>query len=277
MMLTQLILILACCSPQQWEYAWDWAVATTTPAVEQSTVVKTVRYETRQVTKYRMVRVKRCINGRCYYTLERRPYMVTEQVPVEQSPIPVSEAEEYATPRDVAVRILNYLRIQPNETFLDVGSGDGRICIAAAQRYGCRAIGIEHDHNRIALARANAERAGVSDLVTFIEGDFNTIDWPQADVGYAYLFPDDLKPIRDKLLRLDRFATFAHKVPNLEMHNVQNEFYVWDFDKVFAWWGGGPYYGRKCSLTNCSMCASIIANINEQKSHRLEALQNRSQ
>lgn len=232
-----------------------------------------ITYKSVTQTGYREVRVKHC-NGRlCWYTTELRPYTYTVRVPTESTySVPRSEADEYATPRNVVDRILAYLRIKPNEIFIDIGSGDGRICIEASKRYGCKSIGIELDPKRINLARANAEQAGVSHLVTFIEGDFTKVAWPYADVGYVYLFPEDLAKIKTNLLALDRFASFAHAVPDLNMHHPQDDFYVWDYDRVFTLWGGVPKYGRQCTRYNCSMCNTIESQIQQQKYYRKLAL-----
>jgi hypothetical protein len=137
----------------------------------------------------------------------------------------------------------------------------------AAMKYGCKCIGIEQDAERIEVAKQKAEEAGVLDKITFINANIDEIKFPHFDVAYAYLFPEDLKEIRNKLLGGDRFASFAHQVPNLPMYN-NGDFYIWDRDKAFSWYEGRAYTGRICSRNNCSMCASIVNGIKEQKSHR---------
>jgi cyclopropane fatty-acyl-phospholipid synthase-like methyltransferase len=61
--------------------------------------------------------------------------------------------------------------VTKNDVVYDLGCGDGKIVIAAAQQYGARGVGIDIDPRRIAEANANAEKAGVTDRVTFILGD----------------------------------------------------------------------------------------------------------
>lgn len=225
------------------------------------------QYTTRQVTKYRSVRVKHCDGRRCWYTTEQRPYIVTERVPVAES----QPATDYATPPEIGNRILTHLNPRRDEIFLDVGSGDGRFVIEAACRFGCRAIGIELDPGRIAIARAAAERRGVSHLVTFIEGDFTKVDWPKADVGYAYLFPEDLQAVKDRLLKLNRFATFAHEVPGVAMQQ-HGDFYSWRAPQVsvaknsqpVAWYNGRAYTHPVCNKSNCSMCNWIRSQLASQ-------------
>jgi SAM-dependent methyltransferase len=185
----------------------------------------------------------------------------------------VQTADQYATPQASIDRMLSVLNPQPHETFLDVGSGDGRAVITAAKNYGCYAIGIEIDPDRIQLAYANAEEAGVANQVEFIQGDFKQIEWPQADVGFVYLFPEDLYDIRNRLLGLDRFASYVHQVPNLPMYSKDNgDFYLWDYNDVFTVWNGRTYQGPPCSKPGCTMCNSIRASIAEQKSHHLGVL-----
>lgn len=69
----------------------------------------------------------------------------------------------------------------------DLGSGDGRIVILAAQKYGARAVGIEMDPTLVALAREIARESGVAERVTFVEGDLFTTDISKATVVTLYL------------------------------------------------------------------------------------------
>lgn len=164
---------------------------------------------------------------------------------------------------------MSALNPKPHETFLDPGCGNGKAVILAALKYGCTGIGIESDPERIKEAIAYAEEAGVSDKVTFIEGDFNTMKWPDADVGYVYLFEENLADIRNKLLSLNRFASYSHQVPNLPMYSRNNsEFYTWDYNKAFAWWDGVAYTQRPKRGCNCPMCNSVVRALNEQRSHQ---------
>lgn len=197
-----------------------------------------------------------------------RTMTVSEPPPfVPREDISDEPTSAYATPPDIVERIVNNLPLNQNKTFLDVGSGDGRMVIAAALRYGCRAIGIEQDPNRIALARENASRAGVSDRVTFIQGDFSKLSWPQADVVYAYLFPEDLSVIRSKLIKSNYVVSFAHKVPNLSMTNHNDgEFYSWKPEPsvVGVMYHGHFYTHPVCNLRNCPMCNAIRAGLRAQ-------------
>src|SRR5689334_16821697 len=85
----------------------------------------------------------------------------------------------------------------PNDVVYDLGCGDGRIVITAAQKYGARAVGVDIDPQRISEATANAKAARVTDKVKFIEGDLFETDISEASVVTLYLLTrlnEKLKP-----------------------------------------------------------------------------------
>jgi hypothetical protein len=87
-----------------------------------------------------------------------------------------------------------------NKDYLvDLGSGDGRIVIAAAKR-GIRAMGVEYNPDMVALSKANALKEGVSDKATFVNGDIFETDFSQATVITMYLLPDLNMRLRPKIL-----------------------------------------------------------------------------
>jgi len=75
------------------------------------------------------------------------------------------------TPDAMVTKMLEAAKTTRFDTVYDLGAGEGRIPIAAARQFGARAIGIEYDGKLAALAKRNAERAGVADKVTIIQGD----------------------------------------------------------------------------------------------------------
>lgn len=91
------------------------------------------------------------------------------------------------TPQDVADRMLRMARVTKNDVLCDLGCGDGRILVTAAKRYGCRAIGYDLDPLRVAEARENAERHGVSHLVTVERKDVLTVDLKGVSVVTIYM------------------------------------------------------------------------------------------
>jgi ubiquinone/menaquinone biosynthesis C-methylase UbiE len=104
------------------------------------------------------------------------------------------------TPEKVVERMLEIANVGPNDLVYDLGSGDGRILIAAAKKHGARGVGIDIDPDRIREARANARSAGVSDRVEFREGDLFKTDLSQASVVTLYLLSSVNLQLRPKLL-----------------------------------------------------------------------------
>jgi SAM-dependent methyltransferase len=105
------------------------------------------------------------------------------------------------TPPDVVDAMLALARVTRDDVVYDLGSGDGRIVIAAARRYGARGVGIELQPTLVAEARANAVTAGVDDRVTILEADVFATDLSRATVVTLYLLPSINERLRPKLLR----------------------------------------------------------------------------
>jgi len=106
------------------------------------------------------------------------------------------------TPDALVTRMLEAAKVTDKDLVVDLGAGDGRIPIAAAKDFGARAIGIEYDRDLAALAKRNAERAGVADKVTIIQGDIFREDFSKATVVTLYLLPDLNFQLRSTLLRM---------------------------------------------------------------------------
>jgi len=100
-------------------------------------------------------------------------------VAVHSQSIPPASSTLYV-PDDVAERMLELAGVTKNDVVYDLGCGDGRIVIAAAKKYGAKAVGVDSDPDRIAQANKNAQKEGVSNLVQFVQQD--TIDFSQATV-----------------------------------------------------------------------------------------------
>ena len=105
------------------------------------------------------------------------------------------------TPNDVVDRMLALADVTANDVVYDLGSGDGRIVIAAAQQFGARGVGIDIDPQRIAESNANAERAGVRHLVEFVEMDVMEADVSEATVVTLYLLSSSNARLRPILTR----------------------------------------------------------------------------
>jgi SAM-dependent methyltransferase len=104
------------------------------------------------------------------------------------------------TPPEVVDEMLRHARVRKGDVLYDLGSGDGRIAIAAAKAYGIRATGIDIDPDRIAEARENARKAGVEGRVTFRREDLFKADFRDATVVTLYLLPELNVRLRPRLL-----------------------------------------------------------------------------
>jgi len=103
------------------------------------------------------------------------------------------------TPHDVVERMLQMAKVGPGDVLYDLGSGDGRIPIAAAKKFGIRAVGIDIDPQRIKEANANANKAGVTKLVSFRQEDLFKADFRNATVVTLYLLPELNEKLRPRL------------------------------------------------------------------------------
>jgi Mycolic acid cyclopropane synthetase len=93
------------------------------------------------------------------------------------------------TPHEVVERMLELAEIKPGDILYDLGSGDGRIVIAAASKYGIKAIGFELDPSLVKKSRDNIQRAGLEALAEIHEQDIRTVDLSAASVLTLYLYP----------------------------------------------------------------------------------------
>lgn len=116
-------------------------------------------------------------------------------------PIRKPDVIYYSTPAETVDEMLRMARIKKGDVLYDLGSGDGRIPISAAQRYGIRAVGIEIDPKLILEAEENARRANVSSLVNFRNDDMFRTNLREATVVTLYLSEKLNVLLRPKLLR----------------------------------------------------------------------------
>ena len=128
---------------------------------------------------------------------------ITAAVPaVEISPEPTAGARQLdvpyvPTPDQVVEEMLAMAQVKGSDILYDLGSGDGRIPITAAKKFGTRGVGIDLNPVRVEEAKANAAKAGVTDKVRFMEGDIFKADFSEATVVTLYLLPNvnlKLKP-----------------------------------------------------------------------------------
>ncbi|MCX7603996.1 MAG: class I SAM-dependent methyltransferase [Bryobacteraceae bacterium] len=105
------------------------------------------------------------------------------------------------TPYPIVEAMLKLGNIRPSDFVIDLGCGDGRIVVMAAEKFGARGIGYDLNPQRIAEAKENAKKAGVEDRVQFIEKNLFDADISKATLVTLYLLPDVNLRLRPKLLR----------------------------------------------------------------------------
>jgi protein-L-isoaspartate O-methyltransferase len=118
------------------------------------------------------------------------------------SPVPF-----ITTPDDVVYRMLQLAETSADDVVMDLGSGDGRIVIAAAQKFGARGVGIELDGALVQKSRDSARRAGVADRVSFLQGDVLASDISAASVVTVYLLPGLINRLQPRFLERLRPGT----------------------------------------------------------------------
>jgi SAM-dependent methyltransferase len=117
------------------------------------------------------------------------------------APHPGADAPFLVTPPEVVDRMLALARVGPADVVYDLGSGDGRLVIAAARDYRARGVGIEIDPKLVAQSRELARRAGVETRATFLEQDLFHADLSAATVVTIYLTREVNLRLRPKLER----------------------------------------------------------------------------
>jgi precorrin-6B methylase 2 len=105
------------------------------------------------------------------------------------------------TPPELVSQMLDMAGVTPQDFVVDLGSGDGRIVIAAAKR-GARALGVEYDGPLVELSRRTAEREHVSDKATFVQADLFETDFSQATVLTMFLLSDIMVKLRPTILNM---------------------------------------------------------------------------
>jgi hypothetical protein len=105
------------------------------------------------------------------------------------------------SPESTVEKMLDVAKVTPSDFVVDLGSGDGRNVIAAARR-GARALGVEYNQDMVELSKKNAEKAGVGDRATFIQGDMYEAEFSKATVLALFLLPTNLLKLRDKFAAL---------------------------------------------------------------------------
>lgn len=138
------------------------------------------------------------------------------------------------TPATLVQALLRAAHVTAGDRLVDLGSGDGRIPIAAARDFGADARGIEYDPMLVAIARRNAAKAGVADRAVFLQADLFQTDFSDATVVSMYLLPALNKRLAPRLLALDpgtrvvsNSFTIGHWPPDETIRTVDGVGYLW--------------------------------------------------
>jgi outer membrane protein assembly factor BamB len=136
----------------------------------------------------------------------------------EQPRKKVPDAVFVPTPPDVVTKMLELAGVKKDDVVYDLGSGDGRIVIAAAKTHGCKAMGVELDKELVVKSRTLAKDAGVEKLATFECGDLFESDFSSATVVALYILPTMSKkliPQFEKLKPGSRIVSHCFAIPGV--------------------------------------------------------------
>ena len=129
------------------------------------------------------------------------PPAVAAPVVSGQAPARTPDVHFVPTPTAVVDAMLKLANVTSSDVIYDLGSGDGRIVITAAQKFGARGVGIELDRQLVSEANKKARKAGVADKVTFLSTDLFKADISEATVVTLYLLPSINLRLQPKLMR----------------------------------------------------------------------------
>jgi outer membrane protein assembly factor BamB len=158
----------------------------------------------------------------CYDLRQKPPAKVVPPAPKDKG-AGQPDAVFVPSPPEVVEKMLELAKVTKADVVYDLGSGDGRIVLAAAKRFGARAVGIELDAALVQQARDEARKQGVEERVTFRQGDLFAADLQEATVITLYLLPHlnaKLLPRLAKLKAGTRIVSHAFAIPGVEPDRV---------------------------------------------------------
>lgn len=134
-------------------------------------------------------------------------------------------APYYPTPYSVVDRMLKLAQVKPTDTVFDLGSGDGRIVVMAASRYGATAVGVELNEELVTQSDMTIKRRKLGDKAKIIQGDMMKQDYSSATVVTVYLLPvsnEKMLPILQKQLKPGtRIVCHDFDFPQLKPEKVE--------------------------------------------------------
>ena len=142
------------------------------------------------------------------------------------------------TPHHIVAEMLKLGRVVKNDVVYDLGCGDGRIVIAAA-KLGARSVCVDIDPQRIRESRANAERAGVTERIRFLNQDLFETEIGEATVVTLFLWPSVNEKLRPKLRRElkpgTRVVSYVHSMGDWRPRETVNVESPHGPRKLFLW------------------------------------------
>jgi precorrin-6B methylase 2 len=155
-------------------------------------------------------------------------------LPGRSQPTRTPDVHFVPTPMEVVDAMLAVAKVTKDDRLFDLGSGDGRIVITAAKRFGTRGVGIDIDPQRITESKRNADTAGVTRLVEFRQADLFETDLKSATVVTLYLLPRLNVQLRPKL--------FAELKPGSRVVSHAFDMGDWQADSIQSLSGRTVYY-----------------------------------
>lgn len=186
------------------------------------------------------------------------------------------------TPNEIVTAMLKMAQVTSVDLVYDLGAGDGKIPIEAARRYGARAVGIEYNPDMAALARRNAQQAGVSDRVTIVTGDIFNEDFSNATVVTLYLLTELNIKLKPTLLKMKpgtrvvshTFAMGGWTPDEIVLTNGEPSGYFWIVPaKVAGKWSltGLPGFEKaQLNIVQKSQTFDAQLSVTEKNTQRIE-------
>lgn len=143
------------------------------------------------------------------------------------------------TPMSAVERMIDMAGLKRGDKVYDLGCGDGRIVVAAAQRHGVKAIGVDIDPERVEESLAKVRAAGLGNLVSIRQADVFTLDLSDADVVFLYLTPrlnERLMPQLRKLKAGARIISYEFDMGNAKpVEVVREKFDRFGEQRIYKW------------------------------------------
>lgn len=175
------------------------------------------------------------------------------------------------TPDEVVERMLNMAQTKPEDYVIDLGAGDGKITIAAAKKFGARALGIEYNLDMVTHAQNNARAAGVLGKAQIVHGDIFVTDFTQATVLTLYLLPSLNMKLRPQILAMrpgTRVVAHAFNMEDWEPDETSDV----DGRRVFLWIVPASVNGRWAMELSGGGGAEKLSLSLDQKFQKIEGV-----